>query len=122
MFPPFIYEDNMAKVREASTRASELLDVEMTSGGKEHLEKICEFEFYNIEEPGLSLQFSYGPTTKPTKYKMWHGQKYKVPRKVAEHIETRQTPMWGYRPNGEGKMIKALIGWKSRFQMREVRS
>ena len=79
------------------------------------------FEFYNLEEPGLVLRFPWGPTKKIEKFTFFHGQKYKIRREIADHVESRQTPIWGYRPNGLGSTEKTLNGWKPRFQMREVR-
>ena len=79
------------------------------------------FEFYNLEEPGLMLKFPYGTTKKIEKFTFLHGGKYKIRREVAQHVESRQTPIWGYRPDGTGTMVKNLNGWKPRFQMREVR-
>jgi len=79
------------------------------------------FEFYNLEEPGLMLKFPYGGTKRIEKFTFLHGGKYKVRREIAAHVETRQTPIWSYRPNGIGQMEKQLTGWKPRFQMREVR-
>ena len=80
------------------------------------------FEFYNLEEPGLLQKFSYGTTKKNKMYTFFHGQKYKIKREIAEHVESRETPLWGYRPDGTGKMQKYLKGYKPRFQMREVRT
>lgn len=79
------------------------------------------FEFYNLEEPGLVQKFSYGTTKNYKKYTFFHGEKYKVSREIAEHVESRQTPIWGYRPDGSGRLEKHLKGYKPRFQMREVR-
>ncbi len=79
------------------------------------------FEFYNLEEPGLMQKFVFGTTKNIQKYMLFHGEKYKLPREVADHVESKQTPIWGYKPDGNGRMVKSLNGWKSRFQMREVR-
>lgn len=80
------------------------------------------YEFYNLEEPGLMQKFVYGTTKKFKKYTFFHGEKYKITREVAQHVESRQTPLWGYKPDGSGRLQKHLNGWKSRFQMREVRT
>jgi len=77
-------------------------------------------EFFNLEEPGVPIKFSHGPTNRPEKYTLLHGGKYKLPRRVVQHVESRQTPMWGYKPNGSGIMEKNLEGYKSRFQMRQI--
>lgn len=84
------------------------------------LREVCEFEFQNIEEPGLSHSFPYGNTKKQHTFKFFHGGKYKVPRFIARHLESCQTPRWEWRPDGTGKMIKQQVGSKPRFQMRQT--
>lgn len=84
------------------------------------LDEEIEVEFYNIEEPGVMNKFSFGSTKDYTDYALFHGAKYKLTRKVIKHIESRQTPLWDYVPDGQGKMIKKLSGWKPRFQCRQV--
>ena len=79
-----------------------------------------EIEFYNIEEPGVINKFSFGTTKDYTDYALFHGAKYTLPRKVIKHLESRQTPLWSYEPDGHGKMVKKLTGWKPRFQCRQV--
>lgn len=87
---------------------------------KEWLEEKITFEFFNLEEPGVLVKFSFGPTNNIKKYTMMHGGKYNHPRKVLRHLESRQTPMWGYKPDGNGAMAKSLQGYKSRFQCRQI--
>ncbi len=87
---------------------------------KEWLEEMITFEFYNLEEPGVPLPFSHGPTTNTKRYTLIHGGKYTYPRSLIQHLESRQTPIWGYKPNGDGKMEKTLKGYKSRFQCRQI--
>jgi hypothetical protein len=77
-------------------------------------------EFYNIEEPGVPLKFAFGPTKRAEKYTLMHGGKYELPRKVIEHLESRQSPIYDYQPDGAGRMRKVLNGYKSRFQCRQV--
>jgi hypothetical protein len=87
---------------------------------KEWLEEMVPFEFMNLEEPGVPIKFSYGPTNKPKTYYMMHGGKYTYPRKIMKHLESRQIPIWGYKPDGNGRMEKTLKGYKSRFQCRQT--
>src|SRR6185503_20563624 len=68
------------------------------------LNEEVEIEFYNIEEPGMMNKFSFGTTKDFTDYELKHGQKVKLPRKVIKHIESRQTPLWAYEPDGKGHM------------------
>lgn len=84
------------------------------------LREICEFEFVNVEEPGLSQQFPYGNTKKYHRFFLMHGGRYKLPRFIARWIESRSTPIWDYRPDGKGGLKKTLIGRNPRFQMRQV--
>lgn len=78
------------------------------------------FEFFNLEEPGVPITFAFGSSSKVITYKMLHGGKYTYPRKVIQHLESKQTPIWGYKPNGRGQMEKNLEGYKSRFQCRQL--
>lgn len=85
-----------------------------------YLKEICQYEFYNLEEPGLSITFPYGDTRRKHNFKFFHGGKYLVPRHVARHLESRSTPIWAWRPDGLGSMNKQRVGDKPRFQMRQV--
>ena len=87
---------------------------------KEWLNEVITVEFFNIEEAGVPIKFSFGPTRKPEKYTLLHGGKYPLRREVIQHIESRQTPIWGYKPNGMGQMEKTLKGYKSRFQCKQL--
>jgi len=87
---------------------------------EEWLNEEVSIEFMNLEEPGVPQLFVYGSTKNPKKYHLMHGGKYKLPRRVIEHIESRRTPIWNYRPNGIGGMEKELTGHKSRFQCRQL--
>lgn len=87
---------------------------------KDWLKEKITFEFFNLEEPGVPLKFSHGPTNKTEKYTMLHGGKYTYPREVIQHLESKQTPIWGYKPNGRGQVKKNLEGYKSRFQCRQI--
>ncbi len=87
---------------------------------EKHLREICEFEFYNLEEPGVMHKFSYGNTRLHHTFQMFHGGKYRVPRFLARHIESCSTPLWEWRPNGRGGMDKKKIGDKPRFRMSQV--
>ncbi len=88
------------------------------------MREICEFEFYNLEEPGLSVKFPYGSTRNKHTFNFFHGAKYRVPRFLAQYLETRSTPIWDWRPDpeGTGRMTKQRMGDKPRFQMRQVYS
>lgn len=85
----------------------------------EYLREIRPYEFYNSEEPGLHHKFPYGNTRNRHTFEFFHSQTYHVPRHVARHLENCTTPIWDWRPDGSGRMIKQKVGEKSRFQMRE---
>ena len=87
---------------------------------EKYLREVCEYEFYNLEEPGLAVKFPYGSTRNQHNFTFYHGGKYRVPRHVARHVESCATPIWDWRPDGTGKMAKQRVGEKSRFQMRHV--
>lgn len=89
---------------------------------KKYLKEICEYEFQNLEEPGLSIKFPYGDSRNRKLISLFHGGRYKVPRHIARHLENCTTPIWNWRPDGTGSMKKEMLGQKSRFQMREVYS
>lgn len=84
---------------------------------EQFLREVCEFEFYNLEEPGLSHRFSYGDATNNRSFTMYHGEKYRLPRFIARHLESRGTPNYEWRPNGKGGLVKHLAGTKPRFRM-----
>ncbi len=84
------------------------------------LREICEFEFYNLEDTGLSIKFPYGSTNHKEEFQFFHGGRYRVPRHLARHVETRTTPRYEWRPDGTGRMVSTKIGDKPRFQMRQI--
>lgn len=84
------------------------------------LREICEFEFLNIKEPGVPHQFSYGSTKKHKNFTLNHGMTYKLPRFIARHLESCSTPLYEWRPDGMGKLVKKHAGNDPRFQMRQV--
>lgn len=87
---------------------------------EKYLREIKEFEFSNLEEPRMMHKFSYGDTRKMVNFMFMPGGKYRVPRHVARHVETRRTPEYKFAPDGTGSMNKRFAGYKQRFQMREV--
>ena len=87
---------------------------------EEWLKEDITFEFFNLEEASVPITFSHGPTNNIKKYTLLHGGRYTYPRSLIQHVESRQTPMWGFKPDGHGRMVKALEGYKSRFQCRQL--
>ncbi len=84
------------------------------------LREVCEFEFYNLEDTGLSIKFPYGSTNVKEEFMFFHGGKYKLPRHIARHVESRTTPRYEWQSDGTGKMVSKHIGEKPRFQMRQI--
>ena len=78
------------------------------------------YEFRNIEEPGLMQKFTYGNSNCKHTFTFMDGGKYQLPRFIARHVESKSTPIWGWKPDGTGSLQKTLKTHKSRFQMREV--
>jgi len=87
---------------------------------KAWLEELVTFEFLNIECPGVLQKFNYGSTKNNKKYILFHGETYTLPREIKIHIETRQTPIWDWVPDGTGKMHKKYMGSTNRFLCRDV--
>ena len=56
------------------------------------LREICEYEFYNLEEPGTPVTFPYGATTHQHTFTFIHGGKYRVPRCIAKGRRNRRGP------------------------------
>jgi len=81
------------------------------------LREVCEFEFLNSEEPGLTVSFVYGSSNNNHKFMLFHGGKYRVPRFIARHIESCGTPIYDWSPDGSGRMVKKYKGRKPRFRM-----
>jgi len=87
---------------------------------EDFLREVCEYEFVNLEEPGLSHKFSYGNSKISHRFSLFHGGKYKLPRFIARHLEACATPIWDWRPDGQGGMQKKSMGNKQRFQLRQT--
>lgn len=84
------------------------------------LDEEIQIEFYNIEEPGMMLKFPFGPTNNIKDYVFFHSGRYKLPRKVVEHIESQGSTINKYRPDGQGNLTPIKEGKKPRFQCRQI--
>lgn len=84
------------------------------------LREVNEYEFSNLEEPGISQSFTYGTTRNKQRFVFFHGQKYWLPRFIANHVESKSTPIMTHKPNGFGKMNLVENGRKHRFRMSPV--
>jgi len=109
------------KVPEESVVSLPILGKQPSSEKEEKfLREVCEYEFYNLEEPGLEHRFPYGNTRHQHTFTLFHGGKYRLPRFIARHLESKGTPIWEWRPNGKGGMEKKQVGVKPRFRMSQV--
>lgn len=87
---------------------------------EKYLREVKTYEFMNMEEPGLLLKFPYGNARNKANIVLIHGGKYQLPRFLARYVEQQETPIWGWKPDGTGRMVKTKRGGKPRAQMREV--
>ncbi len=84
------------------------------------MREINEYEFYNLEDTGYPIKFPYGDTKNKHVFTFMHGGRYKLPRFIAQFVESKATPRYDWRPDGSGKMQKQRTGDKPRFQLRQV--
>lgn len=87
---------------------------------EKYLREVLEFEFANLEEPGLMHTFTYGDTKHKRRFTFMHGGKYNVPRFIARHVESAGKPIWKWKPDGSGSMMKEYGGNTPRFRMTQV--
>ncbi len=87
---------------------------------EKYLREIVKYEFYNLEQPGVVEQFIYGGAVNHQQFIFFHGQKYEIPRHVANWVESRGTPIYKWLPDGQGSMKKEQTGYTPRFSMRVV--
>ena len=109
----------MARQR-TSTPEAEPMAMNPRAHEKEWLNEEVTVEFMNLEEPGLLQKFCYGSTKNPKTYILFHGGKYKLPRHLVNHINTREVPNWKWVPDGTGTLNKQMVSKTPRFQCREV--
>ena len=117
------------EVAQDYSKAKDLPIVDPMNAGKKYSEKeekwlrdLVSCEFMNLEEPGLSMTFVYGTTKQKQKFVFLHGGKYIVPRFIQKHIESKSTPIWKWRPSGDGVLAKQKMGQNPRFALREIYS
>jgi len=85
-------------------------------------------QFYNIEQVGRSAHFTFGPCNAPEQIDIDHGEIRELTRAAIRFIESRQTPIYEYQKEGgdatsgrKATIKKQIVGWKPRYQCREVR-
>jgi hypothetical protein len=109
-------EDWQKKVKEISQFP--IIGRKITNEKEEkYLREIATYEFYNLEEPGLTHTFGYASGKDSVTITLFHGGTYQMPRFIAEHLERCSIPIWDWRPDGTGAMTKNLVGRKPRFRL-----
>lgn len=81
------------------------------------MREICTYEFYNLEEPGLSHTFGYAAGKQNVTITLEHGKAYELPRFIAEHLESNSIPIYDFRPDGTGRLAKKYVGKNPRFRL-----
>jgi hypothetical protein len=86
-----------------------------------HVPEYREIVFINGRDPGYPLDFHYSSKTHPLKiYKLLHGQTYKLPVEVIDHLESRSEPQYAYRKGFDGHPEMYIVSRKFIFQCRNV--
>lgn len=118
----------MAQVKEYDEKKMALIPVidrenpsrKYTEKEEKYLREMITCEFYNSEEPGLSLKFTYGSTRNKMSFEFYPSGRYKIPRFIQRHVESCSKPQWAWKPDGTGRLTKYIKGQERRFTMREV--
>ena len=102
--------------------------VSMKNDEFDYLSEKIMIQFYNIEQPGRKGYFRYGPCNNTVEIDIEHGELRELSRAAVRFIESRQGPIYEYKTfagdatmGKKPKTEKHLIGWKPRYQCREVR-
>lgn len=84
------------------------------------LRELVEYEFFNTQEPGVFMKFSYGTSKQQERFTLMHGASYLLPRFLARFLESRATPIYKWDADGTGRMVATPTGMDARFRLREV--
>lgn len=80
-----------------------------------------EVTFLNGRDPGYPLDFHYASKTHPLKqYRLLHGQNYRLPLEIIDHLESRSEPVYGYRKGLDGHPEMYVTSRKFIFQCRNL--
>lgn len=92
------------------------------------LREVKSYEFLNVESPGIPVDFTYGDTKNSMKFHIEHGQVVRLPRHIAQHMESLGRPIYEMDDSklrakdgqqGVAYNMKKLIGRAPRFMLRE---
>lgn len=89
-------------------------------GEKKYLKEIGVYEFSNLEDARSFMKFCYGSTKNQITFTLMHGGTYRLPKHVANWIESRGSPQWKWSPDGSGRLDKRYDGKKNRAMLRPV--
>lgn len=129
--PILTEEEPVSLINMDPAQAARSIDAAISKKSDEFdfLSEIATIQFYNIEQPGRDAYFCYGDCRNPERINISHGEIRELSRAAIRFIESRQIPIYEYRKeagnastNQKAKMVKTIIGWKPRYQCREVRS
>lgn len=92
-----------------------------TEKEEKYLREMRVYQFSNLEQAGSPLEFSYGSGKVQMQFKLEPNTLHRLPRWLAQHVESRGRPVYDWVPTGESrKMTKRLVDFERRFMMREV--
>jgi hypothetical protein len=128
--PVLTEEDPVSLINMDPATAARSIDAAVSQKTDEYdfLTEKATIQFYNIEQPGRSQSFCFGTCNNPERITLDHGEIRELSRAAIRFIESRQTPIYEYQKEGgdattnkRATIKKKIVGWKPRFQCREVR-
>jgi len=112
-------------INTASIDAKESAEEKARDLRKKKDEPKLKYEFINMEQPGRSLSFFYGDARRPEKFSFHHNQVVEVREEIAEHVQSRQTPIWKWVDSvsydGSPRRVAKIVGYTPRFYMKRVK-
>ena len=96
---------------------------------EEWLKEVGTYQFSNVEHTGHPVSFIYGDTKYKMKFNLEHGQTYRLPRHVVQHLESMGRSIYKHNTptdvmrNGEPMSPNKLchiVGKSPRFILRQM--
>lgn len=116
---------SILQVNQASIDQKEMAEEKSRDLRKKKDAPKFKYEFINMEQPGKSLSFFYGDARRPQKIHWKHGEVVECTEEIAEHVQSRQTPIWEWvqiiAPNGVPSKVGKIVGYTPRFFMKKVK-
>ncbi len=96
----------------------------------QEIPKFVDIVFLNNRDPGITLHFHYASKTHPLRhYDLIHGQSYKLPLEVVQHLEGSGNDPWSCHKRLYGRRMKAdgctetyVSGYTPYFQCKHARA